>query len=181
MQCPRCRVELERRNVRGRATEVDRCAKCGGVWFDDGEIEQVIGVPRRPRLAVPANARRTANETCPHCAEPLFVFAYPGTMTIVDACRRCAGIWLDSGELEEIHRATAGRRMECPKCGHEQPSAESCAQCGVVIRKAAAAPPPARTQAPPQPLHDEIPGVKGALIRFIDWSLDSIVTGVKRR
>ena len=187
MKCPRCRVDLERKTVRGRATEVDRCPKCAGVWFDDGEIGQVIGSPGAPRLTVPPNARPAAGQRCPRCAETLFVFAYPGTMTVVEACRSCSGVWLDAGELDDIHRASAGRRMECPRCGHEQPRAESCVQCGIVISKASE-PPRRRAEAPAQraprqgqAMHDEIPGVKGTLIRFIDRSLETIVSGIKGR
>lgn len=180
MTCPRCSLELERKIVRGRTTEIDRCAKCGGIWFDDGEIGEIIGAGPG-RINVPAAARMNEKESCPRCRKPLHAFAYPGTMTIVEGCRSCAGLWLDAGELEEIRKTQSTSRMECPRCGAEQPRAEACAQCGVVISKAAVPVrrEPARPGQPPPPLHGEIPGVKGSIIRFIDTALSRLMDGIK--
>ena len=174
MTCPGCRTELERKTVRGRDVEVDRCPKCGGVWTDAGEVGRILGAAAAQRAPVPQNARPAANDGCPRCRKPLCVFAYPGTMTVVDGCRECSGIWLDGGELEEIHRARSGKQMTCPACGHEQPRAETCAGCGVIVRKAIE-PRSARVA----PMHAGIPGVKGKLIRFIDSSLATMLDGIK--
>ena len=184
MTCPRCRTELEKKSVRGRGVEVDRCPKCGGVWADAGEVGQILGAAPGPRPVVPQNARAAANDGCPRCRKPLYVFAYPGSMTVVDGCRECAGIWLDAGELEEIHRARRGKQMTCPACGQEQPRAETCSGCGVIVRKAIeprqprAAEQAARPTSPP--MHAGIPGVKGKLIRFIDASLAAMLDGIKQ-
>lgn len=45
--CPACAQE-KMWIVRVRGTEVDRCNRCGGVWFDEGEIEHIRqqSVPR---------------------------------------------------------------------------------------------------------------------------------------
>ena len=84
----------------------------GGIWFDDGEIAELLGMPHSGRAAIPANAR-VSQQPCPRCNEPLHVFAYPGTMTVVDGCRRCGGIRLDAGEFEEIRGSQQASRIEC--------------------------------------------------------------------
>ncbi len=39
MRCPKCGMELTEITYRGVA--IDKCFSCGGVYLDDGELEQV--------------------------------------------------------------------------------------------------------------------------------------------
>jgi uncharacterized protein len=39
MKCPRCDGTLKPESFEG--VEIDTCDKCGGVWLDSGELEQV--------------------------------------------------------------------------------------------------------------------------------------------
>jgi len=41
MRCPKCGSELE--EVLFRDVSIDRCAACGGVFLDRGELEQLAG------------------------------------------------------------------------------------------------------------------------------------------
>ncbi len=43
MRCPKCGCELS--EVQFRAVKVDKCFTCGGVYLDDGELEQLTGKP----------------------------------------------------------------------------------------------------------------------------------------
>lgn len=43
MRCPKCGSELEEIVFRG--VKVDKCFVCGGVYLDDGELEQLAGKP----------------------------------------------------------------------------------------------------------------------------------------
>lgn len=49
MKCPKCGMDLSHFELSG--IELDRCVTCGGTWFDDGEVEQLLdkeaGVMRR--------------------------------------------------------------------------------------------------------------------------------------
>jgi Zn-finger nucleic acid-binding protein len=157
--------------------EVDQCAKCQGVWLDDGEIAQLIGAVAVRPLPIPRNAVEQQGQLCPRCRKPLFLFSYPGTATVIDVCQQCAGIWLDAGELQEIAKVRRERTMICPSCGHQQPVAESCAQCGIVIRKFVPRAAPQRQAA--APLHSEIGGIKGTLIRFVDNAMATLWTGIR--
>ncbi len=40
MECPRCHGELRESKVDD--VSIDVCEKCGGVWLDSGELEQLI-------------------------------------------------------------------------------------------------------------------------------------------
>jgi hypothetical protein len=39
MRCPKCGMELS--EIGFREVRIDKCMSCGGVWLDDGELEQI--------------------------------------------------------------------------------------------------------------------------------------------
>lgn len=43
MRCPKCGLSLAEITFRG--VKVDKCFGCGGVYLDDGELEQLAGKP----------------------------------------------------------------------------------------------------------------------------------------
>ena len=43
MHCPKCGAELA--EVQFRDVKLDKCFTCGGVYLDDGELEQLTGKP----------------------------------------------------------------------------------------------------------------------------------------
>ena len=43
MRCPKCGAELQ--EIVFRSVKVDKCFACGGVYLDDGELEQLAGKP----------------------------------------------------------------------------------------------------------------------------------------
>jgi hypothetical protein len=43
MHCPKCGMTLEEITFRG--VRVDKCFGCGGVYLDDGELEELAGQP----------------------------------------------------------------------------------------------------------------------------------------
>lgn len=43
MRCAKCGAELQ--EVEYRGVKVDKCFSCGGVYLDDGELEQLAGRP----------------------------------------------------------------------------------------------------------------------------------------
>ena len=51
--CPRDGGQLEEREFNN--IRIDICGKCHGVWFDAGELEMVLHVPRAELLRVVSN------------------------------------------------------------------------------------------------------------------------------
>jgi hypothetical protein len=43
MRCAKCGAELQ--EVEYRSVKIDKCFSCGGVYLDDGELEQLAGRP----------------------------------------------------------------------------------------------------------------------------------------
>jgi Zn-finger nucleic acid-binding protein len=104
--CPRCHVPLEAAEYGGFVLET--CPRCGGRWTNPADLKAIIdGEPPPAR----AQAYRVAvdltgvggDSLCPRCSVPMEPFNYAGDSgVILDKCPGCAGLWLDSGDLERI-------------------------------------------------------------------------------
>jgi Zn-finger nucleic acid-binding protein len=77
--------------------EFDRCHACGGVWFDAGEFEAVLGKRPSAKLVEDIdNSRR-----CPRCAVVMRAAEVGGLR--VEFCTQCHGVFLDDGELTAMN------------------------------------------------------------------------------
>lgn len=127
LPCPVCLgVTMEQVAVgRIRKVRLDHCARCGGVWFDAGEIARVRRhrendfwkrVPKRDDVAVAqchachtpfardldtcTSCGARTRFACPACDRPMKARRH-GDLTL-DVCKQCKGLWLDHHELAAI-------------------------------------------------------------------------------
>lgn len=110
MKCPACDHPLTETRVGSVA--IDVCANgCGGIWFDTHELKKVEeehgdtsiqDVSIRRAVAVKVDAVRPRH--CPRCRTEKLETRIPrlGSAIEFDCCPRCAGYWLDYGELETL-------------------------------------------------------------------------------
>jgi Zn-finger nucleic acid-binding protein len=109
---------------------LDHCARCGGIWFEAGEIRQLLksdaellwrAVVRRDGVHAmlchscrsPLARTQPACDVCgwnveldcPTCARPMRTVAQHGMR--LDACEHCKGVWFDHDELTGIWRMHA--------------------------------------------------------------------------
>jgi Zn-finger nucleic acid-binding protein len=104
MLCPKCQQPtLQEQYVEGTDLIANRCVRCKGIWFDRGELRRVIA-EADSELPIPHKAVRL-QARCPKCDKPLYAFHYPQTRVTIEVCKRCAGIWLDAGEISQIREA----------------------------------------------------------------------------
>ncbi len=102
MICPKCQVaKLRKRRAKGKDFTVEYCLKCKGVWFDRGELEEVMPEAIK-KLEVPGDAQKHVECLCPKCNKALYAFDYPQTHVTIDMCKRCGSIWFDRSEFKEI-------------------------------------------------------------------------------
>lgn len=190
MQCPKCKdISLETSVQKSKNIALDRCPSCKGIWFDDKELHGILGERAEKDLVIPGSARLDENMQCPRCHAGLYEFCYPGTMTMVNACKSCNGIWLDNMEWKEINAARdPGNQTTCPKCATRQPKSDSCINCGIVFAKYQPDARPDDTDNQPfepatpavKPVIsknsglDDVPGIKGTLLRFIDNTIETL-------
>jgi Zn-finger nucleic acid-binding protein len=113
-QCPACEQPLETAALDDFPAQ--SCRSCEGVLLADEVFGQVVrnrraayrGGDRLPTPIDPELFQRTME--CPGCHGRMEVHPYygPGSQ-VIDSCRACGLIWLDSGELVAIEQAP-GRR-----------------------------------------------------------------------
>jgi cytochrome P450 len=153
MKCPKCRtILLQRRCDPGIV--VDTCVPCGGAWLDEGEAVYFTSSPDAFRLALQrglADACPTGID-CPRCGGDLEATPLGGGRR-VERCSRCAGLWIDAGEMGPDTVLIPGER------GSAAPTPE-------------AASPPREADAPrPTPMVE-----RGILGSAIDFARDPVRT-----
>jgi len=88
---------------------LDICRKCGGQFFDSGEMFAAFGVKADPSYWDRPETGGVVKEGTRHCPEcETFMLAqdvsYGGERLEIDRCGKCGGIWLDKNELEKLMR-----------------------------------------------------------------------------
>lgn len=115
MDCPKCpHGKLAPMVVDG--VEVDRCAECQGIWFDQTELGSLLD--RAPSDVAPLLGGKDEagldyeRGKCPRCGKQLLrVKSVRNPAVTLDACSACRGIWLDAGEFQRIQQAQPGIRL----------------------------------------------------------------------
>lgn len=128
LPCPVCiGVQMEKVQVgtSAKSLVLDHCPRCGGVWFEKGEAEQLTqhapaelwkyvpprqAVPRPPchgchtpldRDAERCDVCGRKNElSCPVCDRTMERRVHDGL--VLDVCSRCRGVWFDHRELKHV-------------------------------------------------------------------------------
>ena len=126
--CPVCLgATMKKVHIADRSKDLtlDYCPRCGGMWFELGEVQRLRSHPakslwsqierkeaphRMPCHNCQAILDRNAAQCeacgwknvleCPSCARPLQPETHEGLR--LDVCRQCRGVWFDHIELEAI-------------------------------------------------------------------------------
>lgn len=83
---------------------IDRCATCGGQFFDENELAPIIKMVEiiqsikinEPEIETLSEASRPSYQ-CPEDGTKMIREDYGGVP--IDKCPECDGIWLDKGEI----------------------------------------------------------------------------------
>lgn len=124
LQCPRDGATLVATKYEGDVT-VDRCPTCGGIWLDQGELEQVQQLVEKvhpetmTRLQMLNASINLAQQkqlpaiACPVCTKTMFRKEYAHcSQILIDGCPEGHGMWLDRGELEALEQFFETQRRE---------------------------------------------------------------------
>ncbi len=116
VNCPDCGSALHHVSARARTgymLSLDRCAGCGGIWFDRWELFPLHDdeVARLDAVDVASLNRPDAKDgpgICPRCEIRLIAFqdANLPSDASIERCRVCEGMWLQRGQLRIVR---AGR------------------------------------------------------------------------
>ena len=126
--CPRCRQMLEANRV--DEFEVRICPPCRGALLKHLDLQDILdrswrSVPREEAEKVEfktSDALKTEPSFhCPDCNETMDKYGYMGMAAIpIDRCDKCALVWLDADELQNMvfalarsnYRSERARRRE---------------------------------------------------------------------
>jgi Zn-finger nucleic acid-binding protein len=109
LNCPRDGTALTLGQEHG--IEVDRCATCGGAWYDYDELDALESTiaDADDRRGMIDYAKRGSELLCPACHEPMHAFNYRAYNLELDACGEGHGFWLDKGESDRIREVMRER------------------------------------------------------------------------
>lgn len=138
--CPRCETPLEILHIDvAGGLEIDRCEACHGIFFDPGELEDVLSEAEagthdvdHQRLDVLAEEETETRDfeqvsyvPCPDCGRLMNRKSWGSRSgVVVDRCRD-HGVWVDGGELRRlVEWSRAGGRLHHLKREEEREAAE---------------------------------------------------------
>ena len=106
MECPKCQASME--VVRFEDTEVDRCVRCGGLWFDRLEHDLLKGRPGSEVIDTGPTWQAAMHDVqqrvfCPVDGALMARMTDAAQPAIgVECCPTCGGTFLDAGEFTEL-------------------------------------------------------------------------------
>ncbi len=114
MKCPKCSGNLKA--VIANGIEIDQCDNCNGIWFDVGELDWLLDVPKLEVKDEVSNEHPVLDQqrgACPRCGGTghMIRLWMPDSDIYVDACPTCSGRWLDGGELSELRNAKRAEQL----------------------------------------------------------------------
>ena len=115
MECPKCQAQME--VVRFEDIEVDRCVRCGGLWFDVLEHEELRG-----RAGSEAIDKGPTWQAAMHDVQGKVFCPIDGALMVrmvdaaqshiwVESCPVCRGTFFDAGEFTDFKERTIVERF----------------------------------------------------------------------
>lgn len=122
LHCPKCRSDMEQIEIEG--TIIDRCSACKGIWFDEGELEQLSN--KEAALAIDTGDVNVGKQhnviehyRCPRCGGKMEkTVDSQQTHIWYESCKDCGGSFFDAGEFLDISQVTISdffKRLITPK------------------------------------------------------------------
>lgn len=120
MNCPVCYKKLK--EITYENQRIDICLKCGGIWFDRGELLKVVDNLLSKNKVDPQTVKETYRNKlinideikkfqrkCPKCNVDMNLnnYSYDSNI-IIDKCPSCNGIWTDEGEMRSVAKYIKG-------------------------------------------------------------------------
>jgi len=114
MKCPIDNIELNK--ITYEDVEIDSCEKCGGVWLDKYELEQIQDIKlndyKEELSKIPdyvgksilmSKTKDNPPVNCPKCNRQTERREYGYCSQIyIDSCINGHGVWLDKDELKDL-------------------------------------------------------------------------------
>ena len=122
MRCPKCRCDMAQIDIEG--TIIDRCTRCSGIWFDEGELEamknlQAATVIDTGEAGLGKHYNAIDHYRCPRCGGHMDKKVDAQQRHIwYETCVECNGSFFDAGEFRDLAEVTVSdffKRLITPK------------------------------------------------------------------
>jgi PAT family beta-lactamase induction signal transducer AmpG len=122
MRCPKCRCDMAQIDIEG--TIIDRCTRCSGIWFDEGELEAMKNLQAATEIdtgeAVLGKQYNAIDHyRCPRCGGHMDKkFDAQQRHIWYETCVECNGSFFDAGEFRDLAQVTVSdffKRLITPK------------------------------------------------------------------
>jgi uncharacterized protein len=105
MKCPRCSSAME--TVQVEEIQIERCTKCGGLWFDEFELQDLTAKKGSESVdtgcAVESAQHSQAQLNCPKCSTLMLRMVDSQQPHIwYETCETCGGSFMDAGEFRDL-------------------------------------------------------------------------------
>jgi uncharacterized protein len=110
MNCPNC-ISKTLKHVTINSIQLDICTEgCQGIWFDQFELKKFdephesLGGAVESAPLVQSKTPRAQQLNCPKCKTIVMLkrFSSVKKKVEIDECGKCAGVWLEAGELNQL-------------------------------------------------------------------------------
>ncbi len=109
MNCPICKITKLLNSILYN-TEVDYCPICFGLWFEQEELRLAKDEKDKDLKWLDIDLWKNEKDfkisygirACPSCRVPLYEVYYGDSGIVVDVCKLCHGVWLDTAEFKKI-------------------------------------------------------------------------------
>ena len=108
--CPKCHSNMTK--VSYASVDVDRCIRCGALWFDMMELERLTGVEGSEGIdignpEVGQHLDTTDRINCPVCQTQMLRMVDSRQPHIrYESCTVCHGVFFDAGEFKDYKEQT---------------------------------------------------------------------------
>lgn len=114
LKCPACHCETSVFNLEADLN-FDRCEECKGMWLDKGELARMTGNSKDfpdPQMIKPGNKSPRQCPKCPEKPKMTEVTFVKSNNVLIDVCKLCYGLWLDSRELVQVQQVLRQHRID---------------------------------------------------------------------
>ena len=104
--------------------EIDRCSKCSGIWFDEGEMDLLGDAETAELIDIGHSSEGKRyniidDYSCPRCGGEMIKKTDPKQTHIwYESCGDCHGSFFDAGEFKDLAQLTVSdyfKRLVTPK------------------------------------------------------------------
>jgi len=145
--CASCKRPLQA--VLYRGVNIWFCLSCKCILLKPGQLESILASEEGTGSNDAPDSHRWGQnriQYCPSCSEAMEMQDYGKILkTPVLRCSGCHCLWLHNDDLKRLEHdydivkhntdTNRGRRITCPKCGHEQDKSDQCSRCGIYFEK----------------------------------------------